>query len=98
MCTLSGFHGDLVYTLVLPRFWWRLLFLFFLWYAARTQITGFWASPTGDLFEIRAGREGLVAMTASGFMGARPAEAYPVQVRGFRSVEILFPRGGSEAA
>ncbi len=61
------------------------------------QLTGYWAGPGGELFEIYRGappRAGeFLVRTASGFLGARLDEGYPLVVRGLRGVSVEFPRG-----
>lgn len=67
--------------------------------ASRAQLVGYWTSPAGDLFEVfPAARRGGAAheycvSTASGYMGAAADGAYPIRLRGCRTVSIHFPAG-----
>lgn len=57
-------------------------------------LPGYWASPTGELFEIARGSPagGLRVATASGCLGARAGESYPLALQGYRRVSASFPQ------
>jgi hypothetical protein len=57
--------------------------------APRGRLEGYWATPGGDLFEIRGGR----VATAAGVLGAEPGAAYTLRRTGCREVLAAFPRG-----
>ena len=66
--------------------------------ASKGQITGYWSSTGGDLLEVFGPSRGthhgeyLVA-TASGLLKADPDKAYPIKMKGCRSISIAFPAG-----
>ena len=61
--------------------------------ATGRQLVGFWSSPRGALFEISPARRGYVLTTASGYLGAVDGTAYPVKMRGCRSIQLALPKG-----
>ena len=70
------------------------LFCFAPRFAPRAWLVGYWSTLGGAFFEIaETPRGGVSVTTASGFMGARPGESYPVVVKGCRSVFVRFPSG-----
>ena len=68
---------------------------------APSQLVGYWSSPLGEFFELASNKRlqgcdrtvPLSAVTASGFMGAKPAKAYPVVLGPGRQISIRFPLG-----
>lgn len=62
--------------------------------APTRHLLGYWATPSGQLFEIDSPQKGeYVANTASGFMGADSARGYPITRKGVRGLVIKFPNG-----
>lgn len=65
--------------------------------APPATLTGFWATPSGDLVQLAEapgapGEAALAATSASGVFGARVGAAYPCCRTGCRTYTVAFPR------
>lgn len=89
---MSNLLIGLVVTLIAVLAWWLYRRTFC---ARKSALPGYWTSPAGELFEIFGGPQNgeYSITTASGFLGASPDKAYPLRVKGCRSVSIAFPAG-----